>query len=146
MSMPSKTPGLSPWSKPGLNPALSRNIIGRLLRVSRSIRKLLSTSNGQGSPFQTVLSLVFDLTISDLTRSFSSGLIDPEREGESQPKNLILSRILCDLHREDVPIFIDKFKALLEELSVDVDKTDSVSYACTVAFYPRTSDAREAKA
>jgi len=106
-------------------------------------RKLLSTSTGQSSSFETILSIVFDSTVSGLRRSFSSGLINLAGEGDSQPRNLILSHILCDLSREDVPIFIDKLKALLEELSVDRDKTDTLSYACTVAFYPRVSGARE---
>jgi DNA-binding transcriptional ArsR family regulator len=108
-------------------------------------RKLLSTSTGQGDPFQTLLSTIFDSTISDLSRSLSSGLINTAGEGESRPRNLIISRTLCELRPEDVPVLIQKFEALMGELSVDRDRTDTVSYACTLAFYPRVSDAKEVK-
>ena len=106
-------------------------------------RKLLSASSGEGNPFQTLLSTVFDSTVSDLNRSFSSGLINLTDESDSQTKVLILSRTLFDVCREDVPVFIQKFEALLKELSPDRDTSDTVSYGCTVAFYPRVRSTPE---
>ena len=108
-------------------------------------RKLLSTAAGQGDAFQTLVSTLFDSTVSDLNRSFSSGLIETAGEGNNPPRNLILSRILCDLRPEDVPAFIRKFEALLAELGGEHDPAKQVSYACTVAFYPHARDAAENK-
>ncbi len=100
-------------------------------------RKLLS---GQENVLQSLLSVVFDPTIEDLTRSFAAGLLQPGAAEEEQ--TMILSRLLCRLDKAAVPQFIQRFQALIAELEKTgagepAESAECLSYGCAIAFYPR---------
>jgi DNA-binding transcriptional ArsR family regulator len=101
-------------------------------------QNLLSTSTAQDPNFETIFSVFFDSTLEDLKRSIKSGLISVPLEQSPRPKNLILSHIIQNIRKEDIPIFINRFQDLIEDLGVQNDEEGTVNYGCTVAFYPRT--------
>lgn len=103
-------------------------------------RSLLKQPGAKDEALQTVLSAVFDATVADLQQSFAAGLFGLEGEGQDLGHRLILTRSMCRLRPADVPRFIEKFEALLKELEAAEDAADGVSYACTVAFYPRLQE------
>lgn len=100
-------------------------------------RSLLKQSDVEDDALQTILSAVFDSTIADLQQSFAAGLLGLEQENRDFDQRLILTRSTYQLRASDVPKFVEKFRNLLKELDAEEDQTDPVSYACTIAFYPR---------
>ena len=100
-------------------------------------RSLLKQPGARDEALQTILSAVFDTTIADLQQSFAAGLLGLEDENKDFDQRLVLARSTYHLCASDVPRFVAKFHDLLKELDAAEEKTDPVSYACTIAFYPR---------
>ena len=100
-------------------------------------RGLLRQSGATDDALQSMLTAVFDATVADLQRSASAGLLDLKQENEVNDHRMILVRDSFHLRSEDVPRFVAKIHDLLKEMNAAEDKTDSVSYGCTIAFYPR---------
>ena len=103
-------------------------------------RNLLKQSDAKDEVLQTMLSAVFDSTIADLQQSFAAGQLDLEAVNQDSDKRLILVRSTYHLRSSDVAKFVEKIHDLLKELDAAEDKTDPLSYACTIAFYPRFQD------
>lgn len=99
-------------------------------------RKLLSIS--AENPLPDLLSLVFETTVQEISNSVASGLID--LEPETPGHNLVLTRTTFNLRRADVPLLATKLRELVAEMDAaePLAGEDTVSYACLVAFYPRT--------
>ena len=100
-------------------------------------RRLLSQSDGRDAALQTVFSALFDSTIADLQQSFAAGLLGLEEQDAGFDQRLILTRSIYQLRAGDVSRFIERFHALLQEMNAAGDQADTVSYACTLAFYPQ---------
>ncbi len=100
-------------------------------------RKLLNVS--AENPLPDLISVVFESTMQELSHSISAGLVNLEEDPAEE--NIVLARTLISLRREDVPRFIAKFRDLLTELDAADPRagTDSVDYACLLAFYPRSA-------
>jgi DNA-binding transcriptional ArsR family regulator len=100
-------------------------------------RGLLRQSGAADDALQSMLTAVFDATVADLQQSAAVGMLDLNEENEGNSHRLILARDSFHLRSEDVPRFVAKIHDLLKEMSAAEDKTDPVSYGCTIAFYPR---------
>ena len=98
-------------------------------------RSLLKQKDANDAVLQTVLSAVFDSTIADLQQSFAAGLLGLEVENQEADQRLILTRSIFHLRAGDVPRFVKKFRDLMKEMNAGENNTDSLSYACTIAFY-----------
>ncbi len=103
-------------------------------------RSLLNNEKGMEESLSALIDTVFDTTIADLRRSFRAGLLkQPADEAGPKSKVMMLSHDLCRLRKEDVPMFIDKFKALLEEMNPKTAEEGMVTYGCTIAFFPHAA-------
>ena len=103
-------------------------------------RSLLNRSGEKDDALQPILSAVFDTTIADLQKSCAAGLLGLEEQNQEFDQRMILTRSTYHLRASDVPKFVQKFRDLLKEIDAEEDKTDHVSYACTIAFYPRVQE------
>ncbi len=103
-------------------------------------RSLLNSGEQMEESLGALIDTVFDNTIADLTRSFRAGLLK-QLGDEADPKSkvMMLTHDLCRLRREDVPTFIAKFNALLEEMNTKTEGEGMVTYGCTIAFYPHAA-------
>lgn len=102
-------------------------------------RKLLNVSGAQGDELSNLMAMVFDTTARELSQSIASGLVDLKQDNVNG--NFMMLRTLVHLRPEEAARFIEKFKALLEELAAGEAQRepDDVGYACLIAFYPRQS-------
>ena len=102
-------------------------------------RNLLNGNEGEEESLGLIINTVFDTTIADLTRSFRAGKLKTAgSDTEPEHKLMMLTHDLCRARREDIPVFIDKFKSILAEMDTKSDEEGLESYACTIAFYPHT--------
>jgi DNA-binding transcriptional ArsR family regulator len=103
--------------------------------------KLLNASGDEESIVPELLSVVFDTTAQEITRSMAAGLVNLNDLTTGKSTGMILLRSLFNIPRENVAMFIEKFTALLVELDAQRDQpgADFVSYGCMIAFYPRVS-------
>lgn len=103
--------------------------------------KLLNAAADQETAVRDLLSMVFDTTAQEITRSLSAGLVNWQDVSAGKGTGMILTRSLLHIRRENLPKFVEKFKALMEELAAENQQPgpDSASYGCTIAFYPRIS-------
>ena len=105
---------------------------------------LLNAGEGMEESLNLLINTVFDTTIADLTRSFKAGLLKQLGDGANPESALmLLSHDLCRLRRADIPVFINKFKSLLEEMNLKSEEEGLVNYGCTVAFYPHAAPDRD---
>ena len=107
-------------------------------------RTLLNGSAGEEESFSLIINTVFDTTIADLARSLRAGQLKQASDA-TNPDNklLMITHDLCRLHREDIPVFISKFRSLLAEMDPKSEGEDMVTYACTIAFYPHVSPGQD---
>ena len=107
-------------------------------------RSLLNAGETQGESLNVVMSAVFDATMTDLARGFRAGRFTELLEAkEGQPRTMMLSHDLCRLHPEEVPAFIAKISALMEEMGRREDEPGLVTYTFTVAFFPHSLPDRD---
>ncbi len=112
-------------------------IAAQSMQVDRS---LLNNDEQMEESLGVLIDTVFDTTVVDLRRSFHAGLLKQTGDAANpESKIMMLSHDVCRLRQEDVPIFIDKFKALLEEMNPKTEGEGMVTYGCTIAFYPHAS-------
>jgi DNA-binding transcriptional ArsR family regulator len=103
-------------------------------------RSLLNATAETGESLSLIISSVFDTTIADITRSYKAGRLQAVDDQTSpEGKLLMLTHDLCRLRREDIPLFIRKFRALLAEMDPKRKGKNLVTYGCTIAFYPHTA-------
>ncbi len=107
-------------------------------------RSLLNAKTGAEESWALLISSIFDTTIADITRSHKAGLLKAVDEKTSDGgKLLMITHDLCRLRPEDVPVFIQKFKALLAEMDPKRKGDKLVTYGCTIAFYPHVVPGQE---
>ncbi len=103
-------------------------------------RSLLNGGEGVEESLRLLIDTVFDTTIADLARSFRAGLLtQPGEAANPKSTRMMLSHDVCRLRQEDVPAFIEKFKALLTEMNPKTEAEGLVTYGCTIAFYPHAA-------
>jgi len=98
--------------------------------------------NGPQAHLANLVSFVFQATTDDVQRSFDAGLIELPASTHEPASNFVLKRGLFHLHAEDIPRFVARFNALLEEMDAYHPAQGYVHYGCTVAFYPRPGRAK----
>ncbi len=101
--------------------------------------KLLNAGGDQETAVRDLLSMVFDATAQEITRSLAAGLVNWQDVSAGKGTGMILSRSMFHIRRENLPRLVEKFKALLEELAGDEQQPGpySASYGSTITFYPR---------
>jgi DNA-binding transcriptional ArsR family regulator len=93
--------------------------------------------NGPQAKLANLLALVFQATTDDVRRSVDAGLIQLPATTDEPARNFVLKRGLFHLRVEDVPRFVARLNALLEEADAQHPAKGYVDYGCTIAFYPR---------
>ncbi len=108
-------------------------------------RKLLNASGDLENVIPDLLTVIFDTTTQEISRSLASGLVNLDDVSGGESPAMILLHSLFNIRKEDLPKFLDKFRALLVELDAAGKKPgpDTVSYGCTIAFYPRITPDNE---
>jgi hypothetical protein len=106
---------------------------------------LLAKSTQGNENLRNILATVLDGTSEDLQRSFASGLIQLGMEESGKSPTTLLARSILNIRPEDVPVFINRFKALVDELGVEEESAETIRYACTIAFYPRSRPGKKGK-
>ena len=98
--------------------------------------------NGSLANLTKLVTYVFQATEDDVRRSIDAGLIQLPATAHDPARNLFLKRGLLHLRAEDIPRFVARFNALLEEMDAYHPAKGYVDYGCTVAFYPRPGRAK----
>jgi DNA-binding transcriptional ArsR family regulator len=85
---------------------------------------------------------MFQATADDVRRSTDAGLIQLPATPREPAGNFVIKRGLFKLRAEDVPQFVARFNALIDELDAHSSAKGDVDYGFTVAFYPRPDRAK----
>jgi DNA-binding transcriptional ArsR family regulator len=93
--------------------------------------------NGQQANLAKLVTYVFQATTDEMHRSVDAGLIELPANKSESARNFVLKRGLLHLRAEDIPRFVARLDALLEEMDAHPPASGYVDYGCTIAFYPR---------
>ncbi len=100
---------------------------------------LLNQATIKDNVLTNLLAVIFDATTQEVSRSLASGLINLDDDPSISTGNYIVTRSLFHIPKDELPMFMEKFKVLFEELGAAEERAgpDSPNYACTIVFYPR---------